>query len=122
MTHTPDPRKGMIVSVFTSEHSNDSGFRSLTLVGEGVPEIHSVTLSRPAVEVVPGNLPGTVKAVLAEGVDSPAAFIAPASPGRGSHTWSMASGCFIDSSDSRFRDISHHPVPLHNRYELEAVR
>lgn len=29
----------------------------------------------------------------------------------------MAGGCFIYSSDSRFREVSKYPIPLHDRFE-----
>lgn len=31
--------------------------------------------------------------------------------------WCMFGGCFAYSSDSRFRDISEYPIPIHDRVE-----
>lgn len=110
--------KGLRVEVLSGVFTNQVWFPQLTLVGDGVPEISEADDDAPAVEIVPGNLSGTLKAVLVDGADSPAAFIAPGKAGR---NWSMASGAFIHTSDSRFREFSGgHPVALHNRYEVSA--
>ncbi|MCP4897324.1 MAG: hypothetical protein GY906_10170 [bacterium] len=128
---------GMRVDIIDGKHANQVPYRDLTLVGEGVPEISRVTPTAPAVEIVAGNLPMTVKAILRDGVDSPAAF-----HGRGTAgpNHSMFSGSFIWTSDSRFGDIIRDrlgivwdlasdeplkhavtgPVSLHNRYELDT--
>ena len=128
--------KGMTVDLVQSRFANKVPFDSLTLVGEGVPEITEATPKRPAVEIISGNLPNTIKAILVDGWRSPAAFLAPGNAGR---DWPMASGSFIWTSDSRFGDIIRArlgiewdlatdeplkhavvgPVSLHNRYEIK---
>lgn len=65
----------------------------------------------PAVELVPGNLPGTVKAVP---TDKPEGAVGP-----------MMGGSYIATSDSRFSELAssicgtkfYGAVPLHDRYE-----
>lgn len=113
-----DTRKGMLVWIASTEHSNVPAVTTLTLVGENIPEIHTPSPTAPAVEIVQhraGPQFGEV-AILVDGVDSPAAFVAKAFDGRGSRTWTMASGTWITTSDSRFP--YDRPVPLHNRYEV----
>lgn len=110
-------RMGMHVEILEGAYTNQVVPRHCTLLGEGVPELHSPDEKYPAVEVVPGNLPGAVKAVLVEGIYSPAAFVSAAGTGQGGGPdWPMASGAYIDCSDSRFP--YPYPVPLHNRYEI----
>ena len=109
--------KGLRVGVLNGPYTNRIGFDTLTLVGEDVAGVFAASNDAPAVQIVPGNLPGTLKAVLVDGADSPAAFLCRGDAGR---NWGMASGAYIESSDSRFNAVSGgHPVPLHNRYECE---
>lgn len=108
--------KGLLVEILTGAYSNKVSFENLILVGDGVPEVFEADSKAPAVMIVRGNLPGTLKAILVEGVYSPAAFVCAGTAGI---NWPMFSGAFIFSSDSRFREITGgHPVPLHNRYEI----
>lgn len=120
-------RKGLRVEIIRSKYANVARrtdglpFDMLTLVGPDVPEVFAVTPDAPAVEVNQhraGPQYGLV-ATLVDGIDSPAAFVAPGDAGR---NWSMATGCYIDSSDSRFPNanglIVSRPIPLHNRYEI----
>lgn len=68
----------------------------------------------PAVRLVAGNSPGTIKAVVIDKEFFQAG-------------WPMMGGCFISSSDSRFGDMGAEinpnarylaqAVPLHDRYE-----
>ena len=117
-----EPRKGLRVSILTGPHSNTIPFTHLTLVGKGVDQVFEVTPHTPAVEIVPGNVEGTVKAVLVDGRNSPASYLAQAGHGEGSDTWSMSSGTYIEG-DSRVWELgNHHPIPLHNRYEVTDTR
>ena len=122
-THTTRT-KGLRVEILDSKYSNTVPFDQLTLVGEDIPEIFPITDEAPGVEILPhhaGPQYGEV-AVLVDGIDSPAAFVAPAGQHHGGRNWSMASGSYIDTSDSRFPNarglIVSRPIPLHNRYEV----
>lgn len=107
--------KGTLVGILNGPYTNRVAVTHLTLIGEGVPERFEPTEDAPAVVVVPGNLPGTLKAILPEGADSPAAFLCKGDNGR---NWPMASGAYIDAGFSELRGVTGgHPVPLHNRYE-----
>lgn len=110
--------KGLRVDIYTGASTNRVPFETLTLVGAGIDEVSTATPEAPAVRIVEGNLRDTLKAVLEDGIDSPAAFVSGAGRDGGSRTWSMASGAFIYSCDSRFRRVSDGPVALHNRYEV----
>ena len=108
--------KGLRVEILNGPHTNKVPFDHLTLVGEGVDEVFTATDEAPPVAIVAGNLPGTLKAIVLGGKNSLAAFLAPA--GGNGPMGPLASGAYIDSTDSRFRRLSGgHPVPLHNRYE-----
>ena len=116
--------KGLRVNIFKSRSSNDSGFDTLTLVGEGVPEVSEPTEDAPAVRVEQHNagIQYGLRAILVDGVDSPAAFVCKGTAGR---NWPMSSGCFISTTDSRFHrlfsedgNLGRVTIPLHNRYEV----
>jgi hypothetical protein len=108
----------MHVEILEGAYTNQVVPRHCTLVGEGIPEIHAANDTHPAVEVVAGNLPGLVKAVLVDGIHSRAAFVSGAGTGTGGGPdWPMASGAYIATTDSRFP--YDYPVPLHSRYEID---
>lgn len=109
-------RWGIPVQIVEGKYGNrtPNGITELTLVGEGMPPIFEATDARPAVEIrrhrAGPQYPAI--AILVDGNESPAAFHARGTAGA---DWSMASGSWIHSSDSRFP--FRRPVALHNRYE-----
>ena len=105
------------VSIYSNDYSNKVKATTLSLVGsDGIG-----TRTYPGVEIVPGNLHGTLKAVLTDGINSEAAFISEGNAGR---DWAMSSGCFIVvrgySDPNGFGATPEMMVPLHNRYEVEG--
>ena len=120
-TSMADTRKGMRVSILTDRFANKVPFDTLILVGNGIPEIFEASDATPAVEIHAhrAGLQFPHVAILADGVDSPAAFISHQNDmDHAGPNWPMMSGAFIYTCDSRFP--FSHPVPLHNRYEMKA--
>jgi hypothetical protein len=79
---------------------------------------------RPAVLLVPGNLSGTVKLVVAV-MDTPGEYSEDVPLGK---VGPMFGGCYVDTSDARLNEAVVRlggpsyggPVPLHDRYETQA--
>lgn len=102
--------RGLIVEVL--KHNNrdcsNGGISSKSeyclLVGSNVPEVFEAH-DYPVVTIVERKL--HTNYLTAYPVDKEGNVV------RGT----MAGGCFIYSSDSRFRKISEYPVPLHDRHE-----
>ena len=115
---TTTKTKGMRVELMTSKFGNKVFTDTLTLVGDDIPEISEATIDAPAVQIVAHRAGPqfTDIAVLVDGIDSSAAFVAKGD--FDNPNWSMCSGSWITSSDSRFP--SDRPVALHNRYEMET--
>lgn len=104
--------KGLMVDVYKCEglsHSNKgiSAFAErVTIVGDGIVELFEEDpLTRPAVKIVKREL-SNGPYLHAEPLEKPTGKTGP-----------MFGGCFIYSSDSRFRKISAYPIPLHDRFE-----
>ncbi len=143
---------GLRVEVLTSRYGNEVEVEEVVVVNADGP--FDPTKAAPAVQLVPGNLPRTVKAVLVDGPASPGAHVVgvtggPVMDGDGNVVgeWApdpadlvgpMFDGCYIDTSDSRFREAigkvlgigssnpfyfaaTAGPVALHNRYETNAT-
>ena len=100
-------RKGLMVDVLRSDSFDctaggvSSKFSSLTLVGEGIPEVSEESNDAPAIELKTRNV---------EGRDY--YYCKPTKIGR---KHSMMGGNFCWSSDSRFP--IHYPLPIHDRVE-----
>lgn len=108
----------IIASIYKSEGTDCSNEgissrfdRVKVILGKELPtNLETEETDLPFVYIVPGNLPGTVKAV---------PFPEPSS------SWPMFGGCFVASCDSRFgveveRVLGarfYGAVPLHDRYE-----
>jgi hypothetical protein len=95
--------KGLVCDIFKSDYNSDlnviaSKCNSVTLVGEGIPEIFNASDDAPAV---------TWKKI------ANTQHIA-AVP-EGETKWVMFGGTFIYTSDSRFP--AEYPIPLHDRIE-----
>lgn len=103
--------KGLIVEILkhgNSDCSNggiSSKNNSCLLVGKGVPEIFEAN-DLPMVTIVERDLRDSIY-LTAYPVNEEGEI------DRGT----MAGGCFIYSSDSRFRKLATYPVPLHDRKE-----
>lgn len=127
---------GMIVSVYrdadsTYDCSNgglSSLFTRLTVVNVEGP--FDPTADRPAVMLVPGNLPGTVKLVPAENVGTDEEpFYIPLPTNTAEYAGPMFGGNFAATSDSRwFRAIEKltggrgsGAIDIHDRVESWAV-
>lgn len=103
--------KGMRVCILESKRLGNcsncgisSIFKEVTLIGDNIPPIFEADpLEAPAVRIVAGNLPNTVKAVV-DGMESIQGMCGP-----------MFGGCWIYSSDSRFP--GGEPIALHDRFE-----
>ena len=80
--------------------------KDLTLIGEKIDQVFGVTPERPMVKIEVRKLTHgdylTARPCDSEG---------------NMRKGGMFGGCFIYSSDSRFRAISAYPVPLHDRFE-----
>lgn len=102
---------GLIVDVYrcaetmcdTTNGGASSKFNTFTLVDPVLPAVFNVAANRPALKLVRRELFGStyIHAVPAEL--------------EGRHT--MFGGNFIYTSDSRFRNISNQPIPIHDRVE-----
>lgn len=106
--------KGLIVEILKSKGRSFSNnglsqnHEECLLVGKGVPEIFEAD-GLPVVTIVERDLgngyltayPVTGNGSLSLAIDSNTMF----------------GGCFIYSSDSRFRKLATYPVPLHDRKE-----
>lgn len=80
----------------------------VTIVGLGIPEIFEAHADSPAVRIVM-RWKGTPREYMhAEPIDQPAGMVGP-----------MAGGTFIYSNDSRFP--ATYPIPLHDRFETQAM-
>jgi hypothetical protein len=75
-------------------------FKTLTLVGNGVDEVITAGISTPPVQLLLNN----------DRTGRPYLYAEPLEPG----SYAMG-GNYICSSDSRFREISDYPIPLHDR-------
>jgi hypothetical protein len=64
----------------------------------------------PILQIVPGNLAGTLKAIPVLGWEAEATI-------RGKTVGPMFGGSFVWSSDGRFRSLAPYPVPIHDRFE-----
>jgi len=104
--------KGLIVDIFSNGSNCSNGGLSskvtkCTLVGRGIAEIFEVTEEYPPVQIVARELHhGTYLTAYPVNAD-----------GTLDKSGAMFGGCFVYSSDSRFREISAYPVPLHDRKE-----
>ena len=106
--------KGIVADIYRPSHGDCSagGISAIhgrvLVVGKGVPEITEDDDTLPVV-TVEIKMMGNDKFVHARPIEK---------PNRNYIGWMMG-GCFIWSSDSRFREIiNEYPVPLHNRQEL----
>lgn len=103
--------KGLIVEIYKAGFGDCSngGISSKSdkclLVGRGIPEIFEAG-EYPVVTVVERDLRGEIY-LTAYPVDNEGHI----------DRSTMMGGCFIYTSDSRFRRISAYPVPLHDRKE-----
>lgn len=105
--------KGMTVSIFINKQigqSSNGGISSkcnkVTLIGEGIPEMYEPSENAPAVKLVKRNIYGS-EYIHCEPVERPFA---------GCVGWMMG-GSYVHCSDSRIREISPYPIPLHDRQE-----
>lgn len=104
--------KGLLAWIYKEGGRDSSNFGlssrcdKVVIVGKGIPEISEASDDCPAVEIVERIVIG--KPYLT-------AYPVKAAPQH--QTLYMFGGCFIWSCDSRFRDISEYPVPLHDRSE-----
>lgn len=91
--------KGMTVYVYRACDHNvryrSASYDRVTLIGEGIPEIFEPSLDRPAVYLLK-RADGSLCASFDPVKRSP------------------FGGAFIWSCDSRFRDISEAPIPIHD--------
>jgi hypothetical protein len=103
-TYVIPPIKGIPVNIYRNAPSGDLNLlRHCTraiLVGHGMPELATSSKDCPIIYVTEHR---TVKGYY---------YAAP-----NSGKWEMFGGCFVWSSDTRFRDIFEHPLPLHDRVE-----
>ncbi len=107
--------KGLICEIYKyygSDSSNNgisAKAESVTLVGEGIPEIFEPNDYRPAVKLVKRIIRGK-EYVHAEPVEWES---------EGDDIRGMFGGTFIYTSDSRFP--ATHPIPLHDRRESREM-
>jgi hypothetical protein len=99
------PLKGMTCEVYASKSIGDctnggisSKYNTLTLVGDGVPEIFEETEDRPAI---------FLRQHMGDYIAVPK-----------TEKWTMMGGNFLYSCDSRFRQlVSGSPIRIHDRIE-----
>lgn len=109
-TYTETTKSHRTVYIFAGRYSNETYVDVLSLIeGDGSDYDGSMY---PAVQIVPGNLPNTKKAVLLAGIESEAAFVCEGD--QEMRNWAMASGTFIEIRDGKGHTEM---IPLHNRYE-----
>jgi hypothetical protein len=110
---------GLIADIYKSKYGDCSNgglsgkVDSVTIINIEGP--FEPTEDRPAVLLVTGNLPGTVK-------------IVPASMPEDKRVGPMMGGTYVDTSDSRLGEAIERlggpryggPVPLHDRFETQA--
>jgi hypothetical protein len=94
----------------SSNHGISSRCKVVVVVGAGIPEIFEPSENEPAVKLVHRSIcGGYVHAEPLEWRES-------------DDITGIFGGCFIYSSDSRFREkISKYPVPLHDRGETQEM-
>lgn len=108
--------KGLRASIYNNaEYGNCSNggisakCKQVTIVGPGIPEIFEANEEAPAVEIE-RRMIGRDEVVSARPYGKPSDTKEYAGP--------MFGGCFIYTSDSRFRElVSPQPVALHDRFE-----
>lgn len=97
--------KGLIFEIYRSDYDSKlnvmHGKKSVTVIDVAIDEIFDAQENRPAVRIVRRNLWGK-EYVHAEPVQ------------RGPY---MFGGTYIATSDSRSKNISQYPIPLHDRVE-----
>jgi hypothetical protein len=102
--------KGLTVDILKTDGKSCSNFGissrcdRATMIGPEIVELFEADEKRPAIRLVKRNL--------SDGV-----YIHAVPVGEFKGTGPMFGGCFIYSSDSRFREISKYPIPLHDRFE-----
>lgn len=106
------PQKGILVSIYKDSKLGDCSNGGISAIADTallvsslfvkVPQVVEESDEYPKIKIVEGTLSGTLKAVP---YDKPKGKI------------SMFGGCFVWECDSRFRKISQHPIPLHDRFE-----
>ena len=104
--------QGLIISVYRDRYDCTNGGVSsqnddLTLIGPGIEGPFEPAENRPTVTIVTREIDGREYKHLV-----PCDENAKPLPG-----WYMAGGNFGYSSDSRFNDHSHYPLPIHDRKE-----
>jgi hypothetical protein len=103
--------KGLIVEIYRNSFGDcsnkglSSKVTKCLLVGAGVPEIFNSSADCPPVQIVERNIRGEIYLTAYPVKED------------GTLDKGMFGGTFIYSSDSRFREISPYPVPLHDRFE-----
>lgn len=113
---------GLIADILTSQFSQGMSQWAKAVTIVNVPGPFEPTDDRPAVMLVPGNLPGTVKAVRAVPAYEDAQMYVPLCPANA--IGPMMNGAYIESSDSSLGEAvaalggpRYSPVPLHDRFE-----
>lgn len=104
-------KAGLIADIYRNSHYKQvneplnilKDCTSCVVVGDGIDRVFEPTDSKPEVHIKTKNVSGRdyVYAV----------------PAGHDGKWLMFGGNFIWSSDSRFRELSTQPIPLHDRVE-----
>lgn len=102
--------KGLIVSVLTDKLCGDCS-------NNGISSKNNKLLFVDASGPFEGDETNSVKLVRRNLFGSEYLHVEPLTKPEGRFNGPMFGGNFIYSSDSRFREISAYPIPIHDRYE-----
>lgn len=107
---------GLLADIFKSGGRSFSNggisdrYEEALVIGDGIEGPFGERDGLPTLQIVPGNVAGSLKAIPVLGWEAAAEI-------RGKTVGPMFGGSFVWSTDSRFRKISEYPVPIHDRYE-----
>ena len=105
------------IYILTSSISNKVKTEALSLIE--TDEDWGKDSPHPKAYVAPGNIRGTQKVLLADGIDSEAAFVC---EGNAGENWAMYSGCKVEirgkADPEGIRRYPTQILDLHNRYEV----
>ena len=107
-------KKGLNVNIYKPHYGDSSNggissqFDQAVVIDPSMPEIFEADKDSPALKLVRRNIGGSVY-IHAEPVD----------PCPSNQVGYMFGGCFVYTSDSRFRNVCQYPIPLHDRSETQ---
>lgn len=107
--------QGLIVSIYSNGVNCSNGgissrVNKAIIIGDDIPQLFEARDDMPAIKIIRRNIGGR-EYIHAE----------PVNPCPSNEIGYMAGGCFVYSSDSRFRQlICDYPIALHDRSETQT--